>query len=79
MTEMAVAASMLNANRIQFTSYDDGAHLVVAAKGELIDFWPGTGKWMRRGEPKVYLGVNKLISFCRTRTYLQRGAAPLTE
>lgn len=79
MSEINVAAGMLSAHRIPFTSYNDGAHLVVAAKGELIDFWPDTGKWMRRGEPKVYLGVNKLISFCRNRTYLQRGAAPLTE
>ena len=45
---------------INFTSHNFGAHLVINHNGELIDFWPGTGKWcVRRG--KEGRGVFKLL------------------
>lgn len=44
---------------IQFTTHNNGAHLVVA---ERYDFWPGTGYWRARGENTARRGVHKLIA-----------------
>jgi hypothetical protein len=49
---------------IAFDAKNDGAHLVVQAKGHLIDFWPGTGLWIKRGTTQRHGGVRKLIKFC---------------
>lgn len=36
------SAALLRANGVQFESKNDGAHLIVHAKGRVFDFWPGT-------------------------------------
>jgi len=33
---------------IRFTSHNNGAHLIVDGPDDLIDFWPGTGRWKTR-------------------------------
>lgn len=47
---------------IRFESKNDGAHLIVQGKAEVIDFWPGTGKWIPRGSTQYHIGVFKLIA-----------------
>lgn len=33
---------------IEFETRNAGAHLIVTSPTGTIDFWPGTGKWIRR-------------------------------
>lgn len=33
---------------VNFSSHNNGAHLIVESKFGLIDYWPGTGKWKCR-------------------------------
>lgn len=42
-------AARLAAAAIQFESKNDGAHLIVQGPGYVVDYWPGTGKWITRG------------------------------
>lgn len=52
----------LTAAGIAFTVHDDGKYLFVAAEWH---FWPGTGKWVRRGDlspPEEGRGVFNLIN-----------------
>lgn len=35
---------------VTFTIHNSGAHLIVHSPEGLIDFWPGTGKWIIRGK-----------------------------
>lgn len=35
-----------------FVSYNAGAHLVVVSQERIVDFWPGTGKWIARSGQK---------------------------
>ncbi|HEX5461853.1 MAG TPA: hypothetical protein VFX20_17955 [Steroidobacteraceae bacterium] len=37
---------------IGFISRNMGAHLTVTHAGKIVDFWPGTGKWIDRAGPK---------------------------
>lgn len=60
----AASADLLRSAGIPFESKNNGAHLIVSAMGKTIDFWPGTGLWMVRGERKQYRGVRRLISSC---------------
>ena len=42
------SAEILRSKGIRFQSRNIGAHLIVEYGGETVDFWPGTGKWIRR-------------------------------
>lgn len=46
----ASSRELLVLHGVQFTSKNDGAHLIVVEKqtGMVIDFWPATGKWVWR-------------------------------
>lgn len=59
------SADMLRQAGIAFQSNNDGAHLIVRARGDTIDFWPGTGLWIRRGTNQRKRGVGKLLAFCK--------------
>lgn len=51
---------------IGFARHNGGAHLVVEAKpGHMIDFWPGTGKWMARRDNKPRRGLQPLLNYIR--------------
>jgi len=48
---------------IKFTVKNEGAHLIVEGKESIIDFWPGTGKFITRNG-KTGRGVFTLINLC---------------
>jgi len=50
---------------ISFEEKNFGAHLIVTINDDypLIDFWPGTGKWIVRGHKWTALGIDSLIEF----------------
>ncbi len=50
---------------IKFSVRNGDAHLIVEAPTGLIDFWPGTGKWIVRGAKRNGRGVRGLIKFIR--------------
>ena len=52
-------------NGISFQSKNGGAHLVVFAGNNDIDFWPSTGLWIVRGEKKRQGGVRNLIAYVK--------------
>lgn len=56
------SADMLRAAGVKFEERNIGAHLIVQAPGETIDFWPGTGLWIVRGSTKRSYGVRNLIA-----------------
>ena len=56
---------ILTENGIEFESKNMGAHLVVDSKDGLIDFWPGTGKFIPRKGSKPGRGVFNLIKLCK--------------
>ena len=59
------SAGWLTREGIPFESRSDGAHLIVTPPhGPLIDFWPGTGKWIVRGAKKHHRGVASLVRRC---------------
>lgn len=53
----------LNENAIEYTTHNNGAHLVVKGVGETIDFWPGAGLWVVRKKNKDGTGVFNLIKY----------------
>ena len=56
------SARLLTEAGIQFVTRNSGAHLIVtAANGRTFDFWPGTGLWRMRGDPRDRRGVRSLI------------------
>ncbi len=56
------SARRLREQEIPFTEHNAGAHLVVTPwPGIVFDFWPGTGKFTRRGSGKYGRGVGPLI------------------
>lgn len=61
----ASSTEILIQNGVAFESKNGGAHLVVKAKGQTIDFWPSTGLWCVRGSAERRRGVFKLLKLCR--------------
>jgi len=49
---------------IIFTSNNGGAHLAVKGRNYIIDFWPGTGKYIGRGGCCEGRGVKNLLKYC---------------
>lgn len=56
------SAQVLQQAGIAFTTSNGGVHLVVTAGTKTIDFWPGTGLWIVRGDKKKWRGVRNLIN-----------------
>lgn len=50
---------------IPFECKNDGAHWIVRSKTRfaVIDFWPGTGSWIVRGQRERQRGLRKWIAF----------------
>ena len=46
---------------VAFLSKNGGAHLVVSHDDEVVDFWPGTGKFIPRNGGKPGRGVFNLL------------------
>lgn len=58
------SAALLRKNRIEFEERNGGAHLIISnpVMSETIDFWPGTGKWIVRGDKTPRRGVFPLLN-----------------
>jgi hypothetical protein len=52
---------ILTKHEVQFASKNAGAHLIVSHGKFIVDFWPGTGKWIFRGGSKKGRGVYNLL------------------
>lgn len=66
------SAAVLSRAGIVFEEKNIGAHLIVFGGETTIDFWPGTGLWIVRGENQRRYGVRKLVQFVeqqRTNTH----------
>lgn len=57
----ANSAAILQRHSVKFETRNDGAHLIVTHNGQTFDFWPGTGKFVRRGESRYRCGVFNLL------------------
>lgn len=57
------SADLLRQKGVEFESKNHGAHLIVEGRCCLIDFWPGTGKFITRNGRKGR-GVRNLIKEC---------------
>ena len=57
------SAAILSRSGVVFESKNLGAHLIVQAGATVVDFWPGTGLWIVRGEKKQRRGVRKLVEY----------------
>ena len=58
------STNFLVSRYIQFTSHNNGAHLIITHKSNTINFWPGTGKWNHVGFRRGY-GVRNLIKYLK--------------
>jgi len=57
------SAEFLRSEGIPFIRKNCGSHLIVTSLDGLIDFWPGTGKFIARSGGKGR-GVKNLIKLC---------------
>jgi len=55
---------LLEDKKIKFVNKNMGAHLIVTGKNGLIDFWPGTGKFIQRKPKRTGRGVFNLLKLC---------------
>ncbi|MBE1299724.1 MAG: hypothetical protein GJ680_07440 [Alteromonadaceae bacterium] len=53
---------------IRFTTANGGVHLIVQGKSEVIDYWPGTGKWRTRQTKQSGRGLNGVLQRCERRS-----------
>ena len=54
------STSLLDRRGVDYESKNNGIHLVVYNRDEIIDFYPSTGKWIPRGG-KAKRGVLNLL------------------
>lgn len=59
------SAQLLKEKGIQFDDCNRGAHLIVYGTNHMVDFWPGTGKWIVRKMDRSGRGVLNLIKAIR--------------
>lgn len=58
------SARVLTSKGVPFTQHNAGAHLVVTVGEQVVDFWPGTGKWITRGKARFEgRGVFRLLAY----------------
>lgn len=57
---------LLEAAGISFEEKNYGVHLIVKGSDGLIDFWPGTGRWISRCGKRGF-GVRNLINYIKSR------------
>ena len=55
------SAAILTERGVQFESKNMGAHLIVSHGEHVVDFWPGTGKYIQRGGARQGRGVFNLL------------------
>lgn len=58
------AVKELKKKEVEFTEHNEGRHLLVTGVVDVVDFWPGTGKWIARDVCKTRgCGVDKLLAY----------------
>lgn len=57
------AVQILTDVEVPFVSKNNGIHLIVYGRNCIIDFWPGTGKYIIRGG-KTGRGVRHVLELC---------------
>ncbi len=58
------SADLLTQAGIEFEVKNIDAHLIIKTT-PVVDFWPGTGLWMVRGDKTKRRGVHRLISYLK--------------
>ncbi len=58
---LSASTDILAKAGVNFTSHNNGVHLIVQHKDRLIDFWPSTGKWGVRSANLWGRGVFSLL------------------
>lgn len=61
------SAQLLTERGVEFESKSAGVHLIVTARDGLVDFWPGTGKFIPRFAGRKGRGVFNLLKLCETK------------
>jgi hypothetical protein len=54
--------AILDNKNCDYQLMNDGAHLIVKTNSGLVDFWPGTGRWIIRNTGRRGFGVQNLIN-----------------
>lgn len=62
---IAVNQRMLETKNIEFSTKNNGVHLVIPNRKGTIDYWPTTDKWRVRGQKETQSGVEKLLAYIR--------------
>lgn len=76
------SAELLKQAGIAFEEKNGGAHLVIDHAGHRIDFWPGTGLWIPRGQKtRKWRGIFPLLKHLKgspspTTTAHKKGTTP---
>lgn len=70
------SAKILLQNEVEFTTHNNGAHLIVKGRCGTVDFWPGTGRWQLRSGRSGF-GVKNLINIVAS--LLDEDAAPASQ
>lgn len=60
------ARHLLERHGIAYWTQNDGIHLIVAGNYQLIDFWPGTGRWRSRDKAITGFGIQGLLEMINT-------------
>ena len=55
-------AKLMRELGVPFELKNGGAHLILQHKNMTIDFWPGTSKWLVRGQSRSYQGIELLLT-----------------
>ena len=50
---------------IRYDYKNNGAHLVVYGPNGIIDFWPGTGKYISRDKHHKGRGIRHVLALCK--------------
>lgn len=53
---------MLRKCGVAFTEHNNGYHLIVRHEGNVVDYWPSTGRWRMRGGPCKGGGIRNLLA-----------------
>ena len=56
------SAGLLRRHGVVFSEHNRGAHLVVYGDRVVVDFWPGTGKYIVRESGEKGRGVKNLLT-----------------
>lgn len=61
------STDLLIKSGINFTSKNEGIHLIIETNNIVLDFYPSTGLWWdRNNKSKKYRGVKNLLRYIKT-------------